>query len=145
MTQPAEIILSQALIQCPTVTPHDAGALDILEKTLGDMGFETEFMLFSDDNTPNVNNLWAVKKGKNADSQHLCFAGHTDVVPVGSVASWKHDPFQATIDNGILYGRGASDMKSAIAAFAIATKEFITKHTEFSGTISFMIQAMKKA
>jgi len=137
-----EITLSQALIQCPSVTPEDAGALTLLANMVSDMGFETEFMPFSDHNTPTVNNLWAIKHGtqyQDAHAKHLCFAGHTDVVPVGNDENWRYDPFHATINDGILYGRGASDMKSAIAAFVIATQEFIAIKPNFSGTISLMI------
>ena len=134
----SEITLSQALIQCPSVTPHDEGALSVLQEYLMQIGFNTELMPFDDKNTATVNNLWAVKHGKTA-GKHLCFAGHTDVVPVGAVEKWTHNPFDAKIDNGILYGRGAADMKSAIAAFAVAVHEFTVQSPNFSGTISFMI------
>ncbi len=136
-TQP-EILLSQALIKCPSVTPDDAGALAVLQEYLENMGCHTEFMIFSDENTPTINNLWAIKHGKTT-GKHLCFAGHTDVVPVGAVDKWTHNPFDAHIQDGILYGRGSSDMKSAIAAFAVAAQEFTTQNPEFSGSISFMI------
>jgi succinyl-diaminopimelate desuccinylase len=138
MTHTPEIILSQALIKCPSVTPYDEGALAVLQEYLMQIGFQTEFMIFSDDTVPTVNNLWAIKHGKTT-GRHLCFAGHTDVVPTGSIEKWTHNPFDAHIDNGMLYGRGASDMKSAIAAFAVAAQEFTTQNPEFSGSISFMI------
>jgi len=138
MTHNPEITLSQALIKCPSITPHDEGALSILQEYLENIGFHTEFMLFSDNDTPTINNLWAVKYGK-PNGKHLCFAGHTDVVPTGDTTKWIHNPFAAIIDNGMLYGRGASDMKSAIAAFAVAVNEFITENPDFTGTISFMI------
>jgi succinyl-diaminopimelate desuccinylase len=138
MTLSSEITLSQALIKCPSVTPHDEGALSVLQDYLMQIGFSTEFMIFVDENSPTVNNLWAVKQGKTT-GKHLCFAGHTDVVPVGAAEKWTHNPFEAKIDNGILYGRGAADMKSAIAAFAVAVHEFTVQNTDFSGTISFMI------
>jgi succinyl-diaminopimelate desuccinylase len=138
MKNTQEIILSQDLIQCPSVTPHDAGALGILQQYLEKIGFATEFMPFSDDNTPTINNLWAIKHGKS-NGKHLCFAGHTDVVPTGDTNKWTHNPFGGVIDKGILYGRGAADMKSAIAAFCVAVHEFTTQKPDFSGTISFMI------
>lgn len=137
-----EIILSQALIQCPSVTPSDEGALFVLQHALETIGFDTEFMPFSDVNVPEVNNLWAIKKGKTTQEKtgkHLCFAGHTDVVPVGNLEKWTYNPFQAHIDDGILYGRGASDMKAAIAAFVVAVDEFTTQNPDFSGAISMMI------
>lgn len=135
---PPEVALSKALIQCPSVTPKDEGALSILETTLSEIGFDIEMMPFSDPKAPTVQNLWAVKHGQ-PNGKHLCFAGHTDVVPTGETNKWTHAPFEAQIDDGMLYGRGAADMKSAIAAFAIATKEFLEKTPNFKGTISFMI------
>jgi succinyl-diaminopimelate desuccinylase len=138
MENTQEITLSQELIKCPSVTPHDAGALEILQQYLEKIGFITEFMPFSDNNTPTINNLWAVKHGK-PNGKHLCFAGHTDVVPAGDTDKWRHNPFDGIIDNGILYGRGAADMKSAIAAFCVAVNEFTTQKPDFLGTISFMI------
>lgn len=138
MTDLPEIALSKALIQCPSVTPHDAGALSILEAPLSKMGFEIEYMPFSDPKVPTVNNLWAVKNGQS-EGKHLCLAGHTDVVPAGELESWQHNPFTAHIDNGMLHGRGASDMKTAIAAFVIAAQEFLAQKPDFKGAISFMI------
>ena len=106
------IILSQALMRCPSVTPKEAGTLDILEATLKPLGFVCHRQKFGD-----VENLYARRgdKGKN-----LCFAGHVDVVPAGDLAAWKYDPFSATIEGNKLIGRGASDMKVAIAAWVAA-------------------------
>ena len=104
--------LTKSLISCPSVTPNNEGVLDLLQKELADMGFTCNRYLFSDTDTPDVDNLFA-KIGSGAP--HLCFGGHTDVVPVGDENAWSSNPFEATEKNGKLYGRGASDMKSAIA------------------------------
>jgi succinyl-diaminopimelate desuccinylase len=104
------LALAQALIRRPSVTPKDAGALDVLEAVLKNLGFATHRLPFGD-----VDNLYA-RLGDGAP--HFCFAGHTDVVPVGE--GWKADPFAAEVRDGMLYGRGAADMKSAIAAFVAA-------------------------
>ncbi|HHN66667.1 MAG TPA: M20/M25/M40 family metallo-hydrolase, partial [Thermopetrobacter sp.] len=111
------IALSQALIRCPSVTPEDAGALDVLQAALAPAGFACQRLVFSEPGTADVANLFAVF---GDDGPHLCFAGHTDVVPPGDAASWLHPPFDAVIENGVLYGRGAQDMKTAVAAFAAA-------------------------
>jgi succinyl-diaminopimelate desuccinylase len=104
------LALAQALIRRPSVTPKDAGALDVLEGVLKDLGFITHRLPFGD-----IDNLYA-RLGEAAP--HFCFAGHTDVVPVGE--GWTSDPFAAEVKDGMLYGRGAADMKSAIAAFVAA-------------------------
>jgi succinyl-diaminopimelate desuccinylase len=104
------LALAQALIRRPSVTPKDAGALDVLEAVLKELGFATHRLPFGD-----VDNLYA-RLGDSAP--HFCFAGHTDVVPVGE--GWTADPFAAEVKDGLLYGRGAADMKSAIAAFVAA-------------------------
>ncbi|HEY0267516.1 MAG TPA: succinyl-diaminopimelate desuccinylase [Rhizomicrobium sp.] len=104
------LALAQALIRRPSVTPRDAGALDVLEAVLKDLGFATHRLPFGD-----IDNLYA-RLGTAAP--HFCFAGHTDVVPAGE--GWKTDPFAAEVKDGMLYGRGAADMKSAIAAFVAA-------------------------
>jgi succinyl-diaminopimelate desuccinylase len=104
------LALAQALIRRPSVTPKDAGALDVLEAVLKELGFTTHRLPFGD-----VDNLYA-RLGDA--SPHFCFAGHTDVVPVGE--GWSADPFAAEVREGLLYGRGAADMKSAIAAFVAA-------------------------
>lgn len=105
--------LAQSLIRCASVTPTDAGALDVLGQALEAQGFQLRRMKFGE-----VDNLYARRgtKGRN-----FCFAGHTDVVPIGDAAAWSVDPFAATVKDGWLIGRGAADMKAAIAAFAAAT------------------------
>jgi succinyl-diaminopimelate desuccinylase len=119
------LALAQALIRRPSVTPKDAGALDVLEAVLKQLGFTTHRLPFGD-----VDNLYA-RRGDAAP--HFCFAGHTDVVPVGE--GWKADPFAAEVKDGMLYGRGAADMKSAIAAFVAA----VAKMPDVKGSISLLI------
>ena len=123
------LALAQALIRRPSVTPKDAGALDILERVLKELGFATHRLPFGD-----VDNLYA-RLGDTAP--HFCFAGHTDVVPVGE--GWKADPFAAEVKDGMLYGRGAADMKSAIAAFVAAAAKTGKPPEKFKGSISLLI------
>jgi succinyl-diaminopimelate desuccinylase len=130
-TDPIEI--AQALIRCPSVTPAEGGALDTLGKILRDAGYEVHRVPFTDVNTPDVDNLFA-KTG--AGAPHFVFAGHTDVVPPGDAAGWTHSPFSGDIANGELFGRGACDMKGAIAAFAAAA---IKLGKPKRGTISLLI------
>ena len=123
------LALAQALIRRPSVTPKDAGALDVLEAVLKDLGFVTHRLPFGD-----VDNLYA-RRGDGAP--HFCFAGHTDVVPVGE--GWKADPFAAEVRDGLLYGRGAADMKSAIAAFVAAVARTPATPEKLKGSISLLI------
>ncbi len=127
MTDPADpLALAQALIRCPSVTPADAGAQDVLAAALTALGFAVTRLRFGE-----TENLYA-RRGRAGP--HLCFAGHTDVVPPGAGA-WRDDPFAATVHDGILYGRGACDMKGAIAAFVAA----IAAHPAGPGSISLLI------
>ena len=123
------LALAQALIRRPSVTPKDAGALDVLEAVLKELGFVTHRLPFGD-----VDNLYA-RLGDTAP--HFCFAGHTDVVPVGE--GWNADPFAAEVRDGMLYGRGAADMKSAIAAFVAAVARVGKPPEGFKGSISLLI------
>ena len=131
------IELARALIRCRSVTPEDAGAIELLDVVLGKAGAHCHRLTFSDTDTPKIENLYA----RIGDSEpHLCFAGHTDVVPPGDESLWHHPPFAAEIADGILYGRGASDMKGAIAAFVAAALDFVAaKGDDFEGSISFLI------
>lgn len=129
------IALSQALIRHQSVTPDSGDALDLLASELAAMGFKCEKLVFEEDGTDPVPNLYA-RLGSAAPN--FCFAGHTDVVPVGAAQNWSVDPFAAVIKNGSLYGRGASDMKSAIAAFVAAVSRFLEKQQPL-GSISFLI------
>lgn len=126
----------RALIQCPSVTPNDEGALATLASMLEPLGFEVEIVTFSEEGTPDISNLYA-RLGTQAP--HLVFAGHTDVVPVGDVESWSQPPFSGEIVNGMLYGRGAVDMKGGIACFAAAVARHIENHGNPAGSISFLI------
>ena len=131
-----EIELLQDLIRCPSVTPDEAGALSLLEKVLSQAGFQCERLKFG-----KVDNLFA-RFGNEAP--HFCYAGHTDVVPPGDISSWKYPPFSGTLADGYIWGRGASDMKGSVAAFAIAACEFV-KQKSFKGSISFLITGDEEA
>ena len=137
MTRLDPIDLAAALIRCPSVTPAEAGALDVLETALAALGFRTRRMPFSEPGTPDVDNLYA-RHGNGAP--HFCFAGHSDVVPVGDAAHWSVDPFGAVRRDGYLLGRGAADMKAAIAAFVAAAAAFIGENGgSVPGSISLLI------
>ena len=127
---PTNILLSE-LISRKSITPNDSGCQEIISKRLASIGFNCEQMVFGD-----VTNLWA-RKGD--EKPVLCFAGHTDVVPPGPRVEWKSDPFIPTISKGNLYGRGAADMKSGIAAMVIAVENFFSKHSNYKGSIAFLI------
>lgn len=128
--------LTQKIIQCPSVTPNDAGAQKVLIDALKHQGFDVHKLKFSEAGTPDVENFFARigNKGK-----HFCFAGHTDVVPTGDSESWRHDPFGAVVENGVLYGRGTSDMKGAICAFVTAVSEYLSEVKDLNGSISLLI------
>jgi succinyl-diaminopimelate desuccinylase len=128
------IALAQALIRCPSVTPEDAGALDVLEAALAPLGFACTRLRFEAPGTAPVENLYA---RIGSSGPNFCFAGHTDVVPPGDAALWRSDPFGAEIRDRFLYGRGAADMKSAVAAFAAAAAQHLEK--PLRGSISLLI------
>ena len=129
--------LARALIRCPSVTPEDGGALGVLADALSGLGFRCDRLTFSEDGTPDVGNLFA---RFGTGGPHLCFAGHTDVVPVGDERAWTADPFGAEIRGETLYGRGAADMKGAVAAFVGAASRFLAaRGAGFGGSISLMI------
>ena len=131
------VAIAQALIHCQSVTPHEGGALTYLENLLAPAGFVCHRLTMTDENTPDVENLYA-RLGQQGPN--LCFAGHTDVVPVGDETKWAYPPFAATIHDGFLYGRGAVDMKGAIACFAAASLRYVRKHGGVPhGSISFLI------
>ena len=126
----------QALVRCPSVTPADAGALGALEAQLKELGFATHRMTFSEDGTPDIENLY----GRLGDSgPHLMFAGHTDVVPPGDEASWTHAPFEGEIADGVIYGRGTVDMKGGIACFVAALARHVERHGKPAGSVSLLI------
>ena len=129
--------LARDLIRCPSVTPDEGGALGLLERTLSTLGFACHRLPFSENGTPDVDNLYA-RFGTTAPN--LCFAGHTDVVPPGDRDGWNHDPFAAVVVDDRLVGRGAADMKGAIAAFAAATSRFLGRRgPNFGGSVSMLI------
>jgi succinyl-diaminopimelate desuccinylase len=123
--------LAQDLIRRPSVTPEDAGCQEMLAARLAAAGFACEPMRFGE-----VSNLWA---RRGAGRPLLCFAGHTDVVPTGPLSEWHSDPFVPTLRDGKLYGRGAADMKSSIAAFVTATEYFLKERPNHSGSIAFLL------
>ena len=132
---PAALILRE-LIRCPSVTPEEGGALDVLQTRLEALGFEVTRKTFSAPETPDVENLYARLGTK---SPNLCFAGHTDVVPTGDEALWKAKPFEGEIIDGMMIGRGAVDMKGGIACFLAAVDKYLQEDTGCPGSISFLI------
>ncbi|MEZ5815391.1 MAG: succinyl-diaminopimelate desuccinylase [Alphaproteobacteria bacterium] len=126
--------LTKKLIACPSVTPKDEGAQGVLGEFLSDAGFECHHLPFGDGDE-RVPNLFA---RIGSEGPHLCYAGHTDVVPPGPEEAWTFGPFNPEVKDGVLYGRGASDMKGSVAAFAVAAAEFI-KSGGFKGSISLLI------
>ena len=123
--------LAQALISRRSVTPEDGGCQALIAGRLTAAGFICEPMRFGE-----VSNLWA---RRGTTSPLLCFAGHTDVVPTGPLSEWHSDPFTPTLRDGKLYGRGAADMKSSIAAFTVAAEAFIRERPKHSGSIAFLL------
>ena len=124
--------LTCELIRARSITPDDAGCQPLLEKRLAPLGFVCEYF-----NAEGVTNLYAVRAGED-DQPHLMFAGHTDVVPSGPLGQWQSDPFQPEVRNGALYGRGAADMKSSLAAMVVAVEDIVVDTTT-RGTLSFLI------
>ncbi|MDR1889773.1 MAG: succinyl-diaminopimelate desuccinylase [Zoogloeaceae bacterium] len=123
--------LAQALIACASVTPADGGALTLIHSRLAPLGFAFERIHRGD-----TQNLWA-RRGK--DSPLFCFAGHVDVVPPGPLNAWTSPPFTPSVRDGFLYGRGAADMKSSLAAMIVAVENFIARHPDFPGSIAFLL------
>ena len=131
------VALASALIRCPSVTPAEAGALDLLQRVLEPAGFTCHRLVFTEPGTPDVDNLYARIGGRRPN---LCFAGHTDVVPPGDEAAWSVPPFSGEIRDGLLYGRGAADMKGGVAAFVAAALRYLGKSGgEPKGSISLLI------
>lgn len=124
------IELAKDLIRCPSVTPESAGVMDVLEGVLKPLGFEVWRVTFSEENERDVENLYA-RLGTAAPN--VCFAGHTDVVPPGDPALWESPPFQPEVRGGMLYGRGAEDMKGAIAAFVAAVSRMVENKRSHPG------------
>ncbi|MFH1493715.1 MAG: succinyl-diaminopimelate desuccinylase [Pseudomonadota bacterium] len=123
--------LAKALIERRSLTPDDAGCQEILIERLEKLGFKVEKMRFG-----NVDNFWA---RRGTTSPLICFAGHTDVVPTGPVEKWESEPFTPTLRDGMLFGRGAADMKTSLAAFITAIEAFVSEHPEHDGSIALLI------
>lgn len=137
MTTTADpVALAQALIRCESVTPTEGGALTLLEGILTAAGFECHRMTFSEPGYADVENLYA-RLGKTGPN--LCFAGHTDVVPPGNLEAWTSPPFAAEIRDGVLYGRGAVDMKGEVACFIAAVHRHLARGATVPGSISLLI------
>ncbi len=124
--------LTKELIRRESVTPDDAGCQPLIAARLHAAGFNVEHLRFGD-----VDNLWAVHRGGAGPT--LCFAGHTDVVPTGPLAKWSSDPFEPVVRAGLLYGRGAADMKSGVAAMVVAAESFVRERGTYPGAIAFVI------
>ncbi|MEO1329273.1 MAG: succinyl-diaminopimelate desuccinylase [Pseudomonadota bacterium] len=127
---PDPVALTQALIRCPSVTPEEGGALGLLAETLAPFGFDSERI-----DVEGIPNLWT-RWGRGRPL--FCFAGHTDVVPVGDQAAWSEDPFSGALRDGLVWGRGATDMKSGVAAFVAAACRFV-RETPPDGSIALLI------
>lgn len=133
--QSAVIELAKDLISRPSVTPEDAGCQALIIERLAKLGFNNETMVFHD-----TTNLWSRRNGDSQSEQPIfCFAGHTDVVPAGNLELWHTPPFEPTIIDGMLYGRGAADMKGSLAAMVVATERFVTDYPIYQGAITFLI------
>ena len=132
------LALTERLISRVSLTPSDADCQKILMQSLAPLGFKDEW-IYDGEGEALVTNLWAVKKSIDPSAKTLVFAGHTDVVPTGPVAKWDSDPFTPTYKNGFLYARGASDMKSSLAAMIVATQEFYASTPSPKINIAFLI------
>ncbi|TAK55738.1 MAG: succinyl-diaminopimelate desuccinylase [Gammaproteobacteria bacterium] len=126
------LALTRELVSRPSVSPDDAGCQALMTARLAALGFTIEPMPFG-----KVDNFWAIRRG--GDGPVLCFAGHTDVVPPGPLEEWHSDPFQPTLRDGLLFGRGTADMKSGLAAMITATEAFVRERPAHAGTIAFLI------
>lgn len=140
MSAPVSEVIKLAidLLSRPSVTPEDAGCQQLMKERLGKLGFTNETMIFED-----TTNLWSRRDGQT-NNQHksvpiFCFAGHTDVVPAGNLALWHTPPFEPTIINDMLYGRGAADMKGSLAAMIVATERFVNDYPTYHGAITYLI------
>lgn len=125
------LLLTQDLIRRASITPEDAGCQTLIAERLQALGFTIQHLKFND-----VSNLWAMRGN---DVPRLVFAGHTDVVPTGPIENWRTPPFEPTIRDGFLYGRGAADMKGGLAAMIVACEQFVTQYPQHSGSIAFLI------
>src|SRR5262245_5652820 len=130
--------LTEQLISRPSVTPEDAGCLELIAARLTPLGFECE-RLDSGPESFRVRNLWAVRRGSKSGGRTFVFAGHTDVVPTGPLEQWTSDPFIPVVRDGKLYGRGAADMKASIAAMVVACEEYLAESANTDLTLAFLL------
>src|ERR1700729_2969300 len=129
--------IARDLVRCPSITPADAGALGVLENLLKAAGFETDRVTFSEPGSADIDNLYA---RIGSDAPHISFAGHTDVVPPGDETAWTHGAFSGDVQDGLLYGRGAVDMKGGIACSVAPALEYLLANGgKPKGSISFLI------
>jgi succinyl-diaminopimelate desuccinylase len=135
------IPLAQALIRCRSVTPADDGALDVVQRALEPLGFACTRLVFGPDDY-RVDNLFA---RRGSGGPHLCYAGHTDVVPPGHLGAWSDDPFGGVVRDGLLFGRGACDMKGGIAAFIAGLTDYLAARPDPPGSISLLITGDEEA
>lgn len=136
----ATVRLTEALISRASVTPEDGGCQDLIMSHLKPLGFECTTLTYGPQNAP-VINLWAIKRGAGhaSGAPTLVFAGHTDVVPTGPLENWTSHPFTPSYRDGMLYGRGAADMKTSLAAMVVATEEFIAANPQHQGSVAFLL------
>ncbi len=128
------LAFAEQLIACRSTTPDDAGCQSLIAERLEAVGFECVHLAFG-----RVSNLWARRRGSHAAGPLLAFAGHTDVVPTGPLDQWTSDPFVPTQRDGKLYGRGAADMKTSVAAMVLAAEEFVASHPSHAGGVAFLL------
>ena len=130
--------LAEQLISRRSVTPADGGCQALVAELLQPLGFECHSLPSGPANF-RVENLWALRRGSRADAKLLVFAAHTDVVPTGPPAQWTSDPFTPTHRDGHLFGRGAADMKTSLAAMTVAAMEFVAEHPQHAGSLAFIV------
>ena len=130
--------LTEQLIARRSVTPNDGGCQALIAARLHALGFECHVLMCGPEDAC-VTNLWAVKRGVQTKGKLLAFAGHTDVVPTGPLGAWHSDPFVPTHRDGQLYGRGAADMKTSLAAMVVAVEEFVASQPGHAGSVAFLV------
>ena len=130
--------LTEQLLSRPSATPDDAGCQELIASRLKPLGFECHTLVFGPADF-RVTNLWALRRGSDTQGPLLVLAGHTDVVPTGPLGQWTSDPFVPTHRDGMLYARGAADMKSSLAAMVVAVEEFVAAHPQHSGSVAFLL------